>query len=195
MCRRRSPKTRKPLPRRKAEDDYLLTTKLFCGYCGALMFGESGVSHTGKMYTYYKCAAAKKKKTCDKRPCGNSGWKIGSQRDHAEYAALETIQKCSDILSLHLAVTPQTVNMVDAGFLAGMKDGAFSSSTLPAATLWPAPPLPKPCAAARSPEPDWTPLRRNRSQRKIRCSACRMIAAAIMAVQSGQRPENIVNGL
>ena len=27
------------------------------------MFGESGVSHTGKMYTYYKCAAAKKKKT------------------------------------------------------------------------------------------------------------------------------------
>lgn len=114
---------------------------------------------------------------------------------HAEYAALETIQKCSDILSLHLAVTPQTVNMVDAGFLAGMKDGAFSSSTLPAATLWPAPPLPKPCAAARSPEPDWTPLRRNRSQRKIRCSACRMIAAAIRAVQSGQRPENIVNGL
>ena len=76
-----------------------------------------------------------------------------------------------------------------------MKDGAFSSSTLPAATLWPAPPLPKPCAAARSPEPDWTPLRRNRSQRKIRCSACRMIAAAIRAVQSGQRPENIVNGL
>ena len=76
-----------------------------------------------------------------------------------------------------------------------MKDGSFSSSTLPAATLWPAPPLPKPCAAARSPEPDWTPLRRNRSQRKIRCSACRMIAAAIRAVQSGQRPENIVNGL
>ena len=31
------------------------------------MFGESGVSHTGKMYTYYKCAATKKKKTCDKK--------------------------------------------------------------------------------------------------------------------------------
>ena len=43
------------------------SAKLFCGYCGALMFGESGVSHTGKMYTYYKCAAAKKKKTCDKK--------------------------------------------------------------------------------------------------------------------------------
>ena len=51
----------------KAEDTYLLTTKLYCGKCGALMFGESSVSHTGKMYTYYKCAAAKKKKTCDKK--------------------------------------------------------------------------------------------------------------------------------
>ena len=60
-------KNKKAPARRKAEDDYLLTTKLFCGYCGALMFGESGVSHTGKMYTYYKCAAAKKKKTCDKK--------------------------------------------------------------------------------------------------------------------------------
>ena len=60
-------KNKKAPARRKAEDDYLLTTKLYCGYCGALMFGESGVSHTGKMYTYYKCAAAKKKKTCDKK--------------------------------------------------------------------------------------------------------------------------------
>lgn len=31
------------------------------------MFGESGVSHTGKMYTYYKCAATKKKKIRDKK--------------------------------------------------------------------------------------------------------------------------------
>ena len=53
--------------RHKAEESYLLTTKLYCGKCGALMFGESGVSHTGRMYTYYKCAAAKKKKTCDKK--------------------------------------------------------------------------------------------------------------------------------
>ena len=60
-------KNKKAPARRKAEDDYLLTTKLYCGKCGALMFGESGVSHTGKMYTYYKCAAAKKKKTCDKK--------------------------------------------------------------------------------------------------------------------------------
>ena len=28
--------------RHKAEDDYLLTTKLFCGMCGAMMFGDPG---------------------------------------------------------------------------------------------------------------------------------------------------------
>ena len=60
-------KNKKASARHKAEESYLLTTKLYCGKCGALMVGESGVSHTGKMYTYYKCAAAKKKKTCDKK--------------------------------------------------------------------------------------------------------------------------------
>ena len=52
---------------RKAEDDYLLTTKLFCGYCGALMFGESGTSRTGEVHRYYKCATAKKHKGCKKK--------------------------------------------------------------------------------------------------------------------------------
>ena len=53
--------------RHKAEDDYLLTTKLFCGYCGALMFGESGTSRTGEVHRYYKCATAKKHKGCKKK--------------------------------------------------------------------------------------------------------------------------------
>ncbi len=60
-------KNKKAPARHKAEESYLLTTKLYCGKCGALMFGESGVSHTGKMYTYYKCAAAKKHKGCKKK--------------------------------------------------------------------------------------------------------------------------------
>ena len=41
-------KNKKAPARHKAEESYLLTTKLYCGKCGALMFGESGVSHTGK---------------------------------------------------------------------------------------------------------------------------------------------------
>lgn len=62
-------KTRKPPARHKAEDDYLLTTKLFCGYCGAYLCGESGTSRTGIVHHYYKCVSVKKKrKECHKKP-------------------------------------------------------------------------------------------------------------------------------
>ena len=51
----------------KAKVDYLLSTKLFCGKCGAYMIGESGYGSKGNMYHYYKCANAKKNKSCDKK--------------------------------------------------------------------------------------------------------------------------------
>ena len=60
-------KNKKAPARRKAEDDYLLTTKLHCGYCGALMFSESGTSRTGEVHRYYKCATVKKRKGCKKK--------------------------------------------------------------------------------------------------------------------------------
>ena len=61
-------KNRKAPARHKAEDDYLLTTKLFCGHCGAYMCGESGTSQTGKVHHYYKCVSVKKKrKVCHKK--------------------------------------------------------------------------------------------------------------------------------
>ena len=61
-------KNKKAPARHKAEDDYLLTTKLFCGHCGAYLCGESGTSRTKIVHHYYKCINAKKKKTCKKRP-------------------------------------------------------------------------------------------------------------------------------
>ena len=61
-------KNKKAPARHKAEDDYLLTTKLFCGYCGAYLCGESGTSHTGNVHHYYKCVSVKKKRTeCHKK--------------------------------------------------------------------------------------------------------------------------------
>ncbi len=51
----------------KAEERYLLTTKLFCGKCGRLMVGESGTSHTGRKHYYYKCGSSKRKTGCDKK--------------------------------------------------------------------------------------------------------------------------------
>ena len=52
----------------KAEDEYLLTTKLFCGKCHCLMVGESGTSHVkNKVHRYYKCVSVKNHKGCDKK--------------------------------------------------------------------------------------------------------------------------------
>ena len=56
---------RKAPARHKAEDDYLLTTKLFCGTCRAMMVGESGTSASkGRKYHYYRCVNTKKNKSC-----------------------------------------------------------------------------------------------------------------------------------
>lgn len=64
---RRIEETKKAPATHKADDDYLLTTKLFCGKCNRLMVGESGTSHTDKKYYYYKCVGVKKKHDCDKK--------------------------------------------------------------------------------------------------------------------------------
>lgn len=67
---RRLEQNKKAPAKHKAEDDYLLTTKLFCGKCKAMMVGECGTSHTAKTYRYYKCANQKRKHNCDKKTVG-----------------------------------------------------------------------------------------------------------------------------
>ena len=61
----------------KADEEYLLTTKLFCGKCGALMFGESGTSATGRTY-YINAPTSSGARAATKRPCRRTGWKIWS---------------------------------------------------------------------------------------------------------------------
>ena len=51
----------------KADDEYILTTKLYCGKCKSFMVGESGTNHQGLTYRYYKCIDAKRKRGCDKK--------------------------------------------------------------------------------------------------------------------------------
>ncbi len=61
----RMAKNRRAPAQRKAEDDYLLTTKLFCGECGVMMVGECGTSsNQGRKYHYYRCVNSKRNKTC-----------------------------------------------------------------------------------------------------------------------------------
>lgn len=62
-------KNKKAPARNKAEEKYLLTTKLFCGHCGTSMNGESGKSRNGSIHRYYKCHAVKAKRNdCKKKP-------------------------------------------------------------------------------------------------------------------------------
>lgn len=64
----------------KAPESYLLTGKIFCGHCGSPMRGESGTSHTGDIYNYYKCADRKKHKSCSKE---------NEKKDRIERAVVE----------------------------------------------------------------------------------------------------------
>ena len=52
---------------KNAQAEYLLTEKLFCGKCGAMMVGVSGTSKTGARHHYYYCTR-QRKKCCDKKP-------------------------------------------------------------------------------------------------------------------------------
>lgn len=53
--------------RMKAKEMYLLSGKLYCGYCKSLMTGESGASHTGTVHNYYKCFGRKRGNGCNKK--------------------------------------------------------------------------------------------------------------------------------
>ena len=52
---------------KNAKVEYLLTEKLFCGKCGAMMVGVSGTSKTGNRHHYYYCHN-QRKKLCTKKP-------------------------------------------------------------------------------------------------------------------------------
>lgn len=62
-------KNHKSPARAKAIEEYLLTTKLFCGYCKEMMVGVSGTSKNHNKYCYYSCNSARSKKAdkCHKK--------------------------------------------------------------------------------------------------------------------------------
>nr|WP_307757125.1 recombinase family protein [uncultured Christensenella sp.] len=59
-------RNKKAPARVRGKEEYLLTTKLFCGYCKEMMTGYGGTGKLGKAYHYYACNNMKKKK-CKKK--------------------------------------------------------------------------------------------------------------------------------
>ena len=61
-------KNKKAPARAKAiEDNYLLTTKLYCGTCQSMLTGVSSTSQTGAFYQYYQCASNRRRGGCGKK--------------------------------------------------------------------------------------------------------------------------------
>ena len=58
--------------RTRAKAEYLLTGKLFCGYCKEMMVGHSSnkTSKNGIIYNYYKCKNSGGGKACNKKMAG-----------------------------------------------------------------------------------------------------------------------------
>lgn len=69
--------------RRRPDVEYLLTGKLFCGYCKSAMTGSSGTGKSGNMYYYYRCHNQAVAKTCNKKAVS---------KEHIEQMVVQTIR-------------------------------------------------------------------------------------------------------
>lgn len=80
-------KINKQAPNRARNDnEYILTTKLFCGHCHEMMTGSSGTSKLGRVYRYYICNNTRKK-LCNKKSVGK------------EFIENLVIAKCRELLT------------------------------------------------------------------------------------------------
>ena len=72
--------------RKHDDNDYLLTGKLFCGYCCGAMVGYSGTGHLGTKYFYYACQTRRTQGSCEK-----SNIKKDVIEEEVTRAVLETV--------------------------------------------------------------------------------------------------------
>ncbi len=73
----------------KNEKPYILSGKLYCGYCNSLMTAESGTSKTGRIYHYYKCFGKKR----NNNSCGKKNYKQQELEDLVFSTTIDCILK------------------------------------------------------------------------------------------------------
>lgn len=100
---RRNTNRRAPAANR-TKIDFLLQGKLFCGYCGAPMCGDSCTSKSGERHYYYSCSARKHKR--------NDCKKAREKKDFLEwYVCEQTVQYVLDPQRIdHIASTIVTLH-------------------------------------------------------------------------------------
>ena len=97
----------------KAKIPYILQGKIFCGICGAPMFGESGKSHTGAIHSYYSCYTRKRKHACTKK---------NERREQLENYIIEQTMKYILTPSRMKAIARMVVKEYDNEFSASRVD-------------------------------------------------------------------------
>ena len=134
-------KNKRAPARFKATEEYLLTTKLICGYCGAMMCGESGIGRHGVVYHYYKCATAKKrkggchKKSVRKQEIENAVvcWLLRRiQSDEAVEALVSSVMSLQESENTTIPVLEQHLRETEAGIrnmLNAIQQGVLTKST------------------------------------------------------------------
>ncbi len=133
-------KNKKAPARHKAEDDYLLTTKLFCGECESLMVGECGTSRSGTVHHYYKCTNAKRHGGCRKKAI-KKDWienlvvlEIRKKLEDARFIddivhAFMEFQTAENTVIPHLKQSLAELNKSIDNILAAIEQGIFTQST------------------------------------------------------------------
>ena len=133
-------KNKKAPARHKAEDDYLLTTKLFCGECESLMVGECGTSRSGAVHHYYKCTNAKRHGGCRKKAI-KKDWienlvvlEIRKKLEDARFIddivhAFMEFQTAGNTVIPHLKQSLAQLNKSIDNILAAIEQGIFTQST------------------------------------------------------------------
>ena len=133
-------KNRRAPARHKAEDDYLLTTKLFCGMCGSMMFGECGTGRNKTVHHYYKCAKAKRTHICKKKTVRkvwledlvvNATMEM-LQDDQAIDAIVEIVMQLQDQENTTLPLLEKQLKETETGIqnmLNAIQTGILTSST------------------------------------------------------------------
>lgn len=85
----------RPHSKQKAEGDFLLTGKLFCGHCGQPMGGSWGTSKSGRQHCYYVCNGHKNKTGCKKK--AEQKQKL---EDKVINAVIDNVLSNDDVISL-----------------------------------------------------------------------------------------------
>ncbi|MGM9603213.1 MAG: recombinase family protein [Faecousia sp.] len=137
----RMAKNHKAPARAKAEEEYLLTTKIYCGNCGAYMCGESGKGRNGTVHRYYKCVTVKKRRGDCKKKAVRKEWIEDlvvkeTMRFLMDDAAIESIVSMlmwiQDQENVMLPLLEQRLKKAETGIhnlLAAIEQGLFTPST------------------------------------------------------------------